>query len=357
MKRHVLYIVRGLVLTGIICAVLYTTNRVLLPKYLYDNLWPTTATYLGFYQIERDTADVLFFGSSHAVTAFIPQELYNDYGITSYNLGCEQQNLLVSYYWMQEALKYQSPKVIILDCNMLFPYMPAEPLNTEEPCTRKAIDYMRWSRTKREAVRDICVYDKGQSELSYYMTNIRFHARWMELEENDFRLSKIDEHYEMKGFSSTNHGGDVSKYETFAGNVSDQEGKMEATVESMQTYLDKIIRLCAEEDIRLILVMTPTTRESVSRYHTLENIAADNKIPFYDFNEKEYCERINFDFTKDQNDMDHVNIAGALKVTDFLGEELSREYKIEAQKVDDWEKTREYYNEYLEQCWEEYANS
>lgn len=95
-------------------------NQVLTPKYFYNNTWPTTSTYLGFYKMERNTVDVLFFGSSHAASSFSPQILYDRYGITSYNLGCEQQNLITSYYWLKEALRFQKPKAIVLDCYILF---------------------------------------------------------------------------------------------------------------------------------------------------------------------------------------------------------------------------------------------
>ena len=81
---------------------------------------PTTLSYLNFYEMEEDTIDVLFMGSSLAATSYIPQELYDRYGITSYNLASEKQSPVISYYWLKEALRYQSPKVLILDCYYLF---------------------------------------------------------------------------------------------------------------------------------------------------------------------------------------------------------------------------------------------
>lgn len=131
----------------------------------------------GFLRNEKNTADVLFWGSSHAASFFIPQELYNSFGITSYNLGCDQQNLLTSYFWLKEALNYQKPKAVILDCYMLFTYNAEEALNTAESCTRKAFDYMKWSQVKKEAVKTICQLDENQTLSSYYFPNIRYHSR------------------------------------------------------------------------------------------------------------------------------------------------------------------------------------
>lgn len=145
--------------------------------------------------------DVVFLGSSHGVTSFLPQELYDQYGITSYNLGCEQQGMVTSYYWLREALRYQSPKAVVLECYFCFPYMVDEPLNTEESYTRKAFDFMRWSPVKAEAVKTICEIDSKQDVWSYYLPNIRYHTRWKNLDKNDYTYEDMASHSELKGFA------------------------------------------------------------------------------------------------------------------------------------------------------------
>ena len=90
---------RVVIFSAVLCVILHCINKILTPKYLYEDTWPTTATYTEFYKLEDNSVDVFFLGSSNAAAGFIPQELYNNYGITSYNLGCEQQSMLISYYW------------------------------------------------------------------------------------------------------------------------------------------------------------------------------------------------------------------------------------------------------------------
>lgn len=51
-------------------------------------------------------------------------------------LGAQQQSLPVSYFWLMEAFRYQSPSVVVLD---------TEPLNSSEAAVRLAMDSMRWS--------------------------------------------------------------------------------------------------------------------------------------------------------------------------------------------------------------------
>ena len=115
-------VIKASILIICILAVVYTVDIILTPKYFYDDEWPTTATYLDFYDLERDSVDVLFMGSSHAGSFFNPQILYDTYNIVSYNLSSEQQSMLVTYYWLKEALRYQSPKVVILDTHMMHRY-------------------------------------------------------------------------------------------------------------------------------------------------------------------------------------------------------------------------------------------
>ena len=93
------------------------------PKFLNDNYWPLDVTYQSFYEMENDSVDAVFLGSSHAISAFSPQELYDTCGIRSFNLASEEQSLLVSYYWLKEALRFQKPQAVVLDTVVCFPFM------------------------------------------------------------------------------------------------------------------------------------------------------------------------------------------------------------------------------------------
>lgn len=325
----------------------HMVNRVLTPKYFYNNTWPTTSTYQGFYEMEKNTVDVIFLGSSHAASSFSPQVLYNRYGITSYNLGCEQQNLVVSYYWLKEALRYQKPKAVVLDGYILFPYNREEPLNSAESCTRKALDYMRMSPVKEEAVDTICTIDSKQSRLSYYFPNIRFHSRWTGLNEDDFTYGEMSEHYELKGFTAIPSYSNNESYKPFEAGDSQEEEPM---VSLMEEYLDKIVSLCQEENIALILVKTPSTPQTVQRYNTLTRYAEEHQLLFIDFNEKGTFRRLHYDFAKDNCDNGHGSIWGATKITSYLGGVLQGELGLEARIDEQWETTKEYYQDVVQDC-------
>lgn len=343
MKNNKIFGVKLIAFIIIIAAVISQVNWILTPKKYYDNDWPTTTTYKGFYKIEKNTVDVLFLGSSHAVTAFNPQVIYNNYGIKSYNIGCEQQNLLTSYYWLQEALRYQNPKVVVLDTYMLFSYRPDQALNTAESCTRMAFDAMKWSSVKWNAVKDICRIDSNQSFNSYLLTNIRFHARWTELTENDLTYLSKEKHYELKGYAPFNNKCANYDYAPYKSDH-DQTTYCE-TVSVMQEYLGKIIELCKNKDIKIILVKTPTTQWSIDKHNTVQKYADDVGVEFWDFNEQDIYEATGLDFPQDMTDNEHGNVWGAEKMSAYIGKKIQIDYGISSSSngVEQWEDTDSYY--------------
>lgn len=67
-----------------------------------------------FYDQPDNTLEVVFIGTSAIRNGIIPMELYEDYGICSYNLGTSGQPVLVLYYWLQEHHS-GSLKTVVLD--------------------------------------------------------------------------------------------------------------------------------------------------------------------------------------------------------------------------------------------------
>lgn len=320
-----------------ICFSVY--SRWITPKFFTDIAWPTTTTYAGFYDVEKDSVDVLFLGSSHGVTAFLPQELYNQYGITSYNLSCEQQGMVTSYYWLREALRCQSPKAVVLECYFCFPYMVDEPLNTEESYTRKALDFMRWSPVKAEAVRTICEIDEKQDVWSYYLPNIRYHTRWEELDRNDYIYGDMAGHSELKGFAPLyfylgEKGEDFVPHDTGA---SDEQAEMAPL---MREYLDKIADLCEEKDIPLILTITPALSANPEMCNAVQDYASEKGCTFISFNAQEVYRQMDYQIATDNCDDGHPNIWGAVKITDYMGEVLSGQFGIAGRTEPQWEATR-----------------
>lgn len=315
----------------IACICVYIVNAWMMPKYFYNQEWPATNTYKDFYSLDRNSVDVLFLGSSHAASAFNPQIIYESYGITSYNLGCEQQSLLVTYYWLEEALKYQSPKAVVLDTYTFFRYEDSfvyNDTNCAETALRKPMDSMRLSPLKVQAAIDIEKLDSAQSAMSYILTNIRYHTRWADLIEEDYSAKSMTDHGGVKGYALLGGIPGSGAMETFREAEADW-ASAEPFAKVADIYLDKIVDLCEDNGIQLIFECIPYG-EPVEKYKATNEYADSRGIPFYDMNEETLYQSIGYD--AEIYGYGHPNYKGAECLSLFIGNLLQNEYGIPARE-------------------------
>lgn len=107
MKKTVIRISCFLIL---LVTILNITNHTFKVKY-GDGIYGCTK----FYELEDNTVDVLFLGSSHAFEDFNTGVLWSDYGMAAYILAGSDQPLWNTYYYLKEALKTQKPELIVLE--------------------------------------------------------------------------------------------------------------------------------------------------------------------------------------------------------------------------------------------------
>lgn len=298
--------------------------------------------------MKKNTVDVLFFGSSVCVNAFSPQEIYNSYGIRSYNLGSEQQSIFLSYFWLKEAARFQSPQVVVLDTKFLFALHPENEINTIEGLTRKCLDPMRWSSVKAEAVDDLCTIDKNQSELSYYLTNIRFHSRWSYLAEYDIDRSEV-QNAELKGYSAIANYGPES-YGTFNLNDPNLYDGFYPPIDSvMMEYLERTVQFCQESGIQLVLVSLPGNEMNDGIHNNLTRYADEHHVDYYNLCETEKYEAIGAVLPKESM-IGHENLWGSIKMSKFIGKMLSETYGVPSVQDNQWEETKDYYTQLIKNC-------
>ena len=109
-----------------------------------------------FYNQTDNTVDVLVLGSSHSFLNIYTEILWRDYGIASFNLSASMQPIWSSYYYLVEALKTQTPRVIVLEGYRL--------TETDDYLSKgttiKNLYGMKFSKNKLEALKTSVPEDK-----------------------------------------------------------------------------------------------------------------------------------------------------------------------------------------------------
>ena len=117
--------------------------------------------------------------------------------------------------------------------------------------------------------------------------------------------------------------------------------------ERVEEYLAKIYELCKENDVELVLITSPAPENwTYSKHNSVNDWAVEKGVNYLDMN---LChEKINIDWTKDTRDAgDHLNYAGAKKITSYFGEFLKKNYTLTDHRKDEVYSS---WNEDLEHC-------
>lgn len=315
---------------------LWLLQCLLMPKYASEVVEGNLIA--EYYQEEKDH-DVLFIGDCEVYENFVPAALWEKYGINSYIRGSAQQLIWQSYYLLEDALRYEKPDVVIFNVLALQYNEPQR-----EAYNRMSIEGMKWSMSKVRNIQASMTED--EQFLDYVFPILRYHSRITELKAEDFTY--------MFSRPRVSHNGYYMRVDSKAAeNV--PEGKKLADYQfgdNAYAYLDKITELCKENDIELLLVKAPSLYPYWYEQWEgqIEAYAAEHDLKYINFLELQ--EECGLDFTQDTYDAGlHMNLWGALKLTDYLGQFLQQEYGLEDRRCEEhlsdvWEqKLTDYYAE------------
>lgn len=285
------------------------------------------AAYEGIYELEQDSLDVVFAGSSHVFCSVSPEDIFESQGIASYVLATSCQKVWQSYYYLKEIFQRQSPRVVVLDT-----FMCLDAGAQSEAFNREAIDPMKLSAVKLEAIKTAVDNNPDQENfLSYVFPVIRYHDRWESLEESDFLWFFNDVCSQTKGYIPRMAVTSAEFHEDDYKNPSPAEWN-----ETCRKYLLKIKELCEENHAELILVKFPTCLWNGANALTIQNFADGAGIRYLDFcADEELRQAVNIDWSAETLDEgNHLNYDGAMKVTGFMGQYLKEHYHFTDKRGD-----------------------
>lgn len=325
MKKLFIFI-RLVIFFTIMFALIIVLGKVFTPKWKNGTLSEMDGqdyTINGYYELPKNSIDVLFLGDSSIFKGVSPIEIYEQTGITSYNYSVSSARIYLLYYILEDAYKYQKPKVIMIDPLTLF-YTEKE----VEGERRKSFDYMKFGKTKYEMINDDFFEFDFKEKLSYYFPLFRYHSRWNEINMSNVKKTFGSYHSITKGYIMSTKIN--PRYTGF--NYMNPSNKKVVMKDYTKKYLDMFVKFCKDNDIDLVFLGIPDTRAwGYEQNEELKKLVNEYNVKYLDLNNDSY----GLDFTTDTEDKGiHLNLKGAIKVTNEVTKYLRNNYNFKDHRND-----------------------
>lgn len=325
------------------------SQKILTPKWIYginEASQGETNRYQTFYQLEKNSLDYLTIGDSKSYYSINPSLIYAETGYMGYCLGCTGEGIGLAYYWMEEALKYQSPQYIFWDVSTLLSESSiAVSEKYEASAVPKALTYMKFGPTKIRACIENQIEERNWLQLLIPM--LSFHTRWKELEKVDFSYDNSD--YALLGsyltFEKRNFSEILQKNKRnfltydLSGNEK-QENRVVS--EKNKQYFEKMFTLCKTKKVTFIPFIGQTTVLTDDNLETISIFLKDYDLECLVFGDEELGIAWDVD-TPDTGT--HLNYWGACKYSKRFAEYLKEQRKLDQ---DLHSEVREYWDNNLE---------
>lgn len=279
--------------------------------FLYKDktVWSTDARVERYQELPENSLDVLFLGSSNLMSGINPVQLWNETGIQSYAYCSRAQTFPFAYAYLQDALETQTPQCVVLDAYSVFSDKSANGLANSDFHFGINMDSLSL-KAKSELVNN---YVPSKDRLSYYFPLLKNH--------NYFKRWEAGEDLSDEIFMGYCFADGVEYFDTPV--YSDRVSPM-SEVDAI--YLKKIMDLCAEKNIELIVIKTPVvySDDEHSVLNAVKGLCDAEGVAYYDMSLD--ATEWGFDFGSDMLNYFHNNSTGAEKVTIRMGELLNEIY-------------------------------
>lgn len=288
-----------------------------------------------FLALERDSVDLLCIGSSYAYTSFDTEVYWNKYGIPSFCISGPSQPISYSYSYLKYAFKIQHPKVVLLEGSCMGlasnDYEYGNVVNTA---------WMPYSKERADVLQYV-MHDAYRSNMEWNLNY--FHRRWSELSYEDFHFVLKNNRPKTKGFNPW------WNYEEYSNSlpVYATDYYIEPDVKTVE-YVDKIITLCEEQGAKLVVYLSPHDfdENTYGIMNWYRNYLTNHNIEMIDG--VQLSDELGIDPKVDMS-LGHVSYTGAVKLSDYIGNYLSKKQYVvdrrseKGRKYEIWEEWSHYY--------------
>lgn len=295
----------------------------------------------GYYEQPEDTLDVVLVGNSHVYKFWQGAYGWLQNGIASLAFSTSDMPESVYRNMAEEALKTQSPKVLVLDATAF-----ARDAVEENNRIYLILDNMKFSGNYMDTVDSYCSYlgISGLDRLSYYLPFVQFHSRWSELNKNDFIQTQTS-------YLNSCYLPDFLSKRVAKGTKHVYTRERRPVAAKTEDVLRDLLDWCLQQETEILFMAAPllTDEEDQARINYVGDIIAEYGLPFLNFNTEEWFPKFDFKIRRDYQDLSHNNVNGAWKFTNVFGQYLMDTYDLTDHRGEDvyadWDEKADRYME------------
>lgn len=313
-------IVSCIVFVLVILALIARVNDILIPK-------ATNRYYILEDALSEmdDEYDVQIYGSCHSYTSFNPMYLEENYDISAFVLGNAGEIIPTTYVRMKEQFEVYAPQVALVEIWGINPY---ETYDTTENILggylTSNVERLPLSAEKLEVINEYDTLDMLEMNfaisrykdrlMDFSITDIDFNYSFeaTNLYSSEYVFSEMTSRLNNRGFK-VNPSEAIEDYPDYQAYI--EEGESLEIEPDIMKYLEKIVVLCEEYDVELIFYRSPyiSTENELRKLNYLRDFCNEHEVLFIDLEED-----IQFDYTTDFIDYQHLSETGAMKATIYL---------------------------------------
>ncbi len=342
-----------------ILAVLVTLTLIVLGIYVHSRMVRRNDRYhdkSSFFTIRN--YDVLFFGTSHVKRGVSPFQLYKDYGITSYNMATNCQEIPMSYWALINTMEYNKPSIVLLDvygCRLDFP--------DADPKVRGHYIFDNFTISKNKIKGISKLYEDYDVKKELIFPYFSYHNKWTEKTSfiNAWNEKSFVEKNLAKGFEDVPYlKREIDDYKNMR--LVDKNEYINNENTDCMKYIKEFVFFCKNNNIQPVLMYLPPACGVLQQKesNSVQKLAGELNVPYYNmlYNAENIidvdidlqdCNIGKEDIEKDTigNGNIHLNFSGARKVTDYIGNILRNDFNVPDHRGEaDYAKWDEDYKEY-----------
>ncbi|MCR4591437.1 MAG: hypothetical protein K5668_11540 [Lachnospiraceae bacterium] len=281
----------------------------------------------------RTDFDALYFGASRMHEAVDPIYMWEEHGISSYNMASAGESVQMSYYVLAEALEHCNPRVVFIDAAKISD--SENDINSGYGFVHESIDSLPLNKNKWEAVNYAGSFFDG-GKMAFLSMLYAYHGRYDDLKDEDF---KNESNYDKGAYIMT------SVFQREKPSVFTSEEKELKDGDGVR-YYKRILDLCKEKGVLCVLTDIPVdasmyTEDRQRHLNAIISLTERSGGKSIAFNTM--LDDTGLDYDHCFGDSGHLNFMGAEKVCDYLAEYMKTEAGVKDHRDDP--AYSEYWNE------------